>query len=311
MRGLSAALSTAKAQASELRHGLQRRGKELGERRVEGQALARALEARTAELEAIGAAQSSMRQDAEVQSVKVQSAEAEVQSVEVESVDAEVQSMVELVSPETVRQLEAEVHRLRSEQLLKAVDGEQAAAEVARLQGRVEQLEHEKAEAATAAAAQPPPPPPSPPRLRTGEEPQAGGAFDAGFAASPVVNPPSAPALPQGVAYTGELGLRAGATPASLSPSAEDRLAEEGFSFAAPGEALLLSNAGAAPPRAAGHKRSASGGAVADDADAALSVRLRSVEAEAFQMQERIQRLFNESNEPLPSPVEGPEPGRE
>ena len=200
---------------------------------------------------------------------------------------------------------------MRSEQLLKAVDGEQAAAEVARLQGRVEQLEHEKAEAATAAAAQPPPPPPSPPRLRTGEEPQAGGAFDAGFAARPVVNPTSAPALPQGVAYTGELGLRAGATPASLSPSAEDRLAEEGFSFAAPGEALLLSNAGAAPPRAAGHKRSASGGAVADDADAALSVRLRSVEAEAFQMQERIQRLFNESNEPLPSPVEGPEPGRE
>ena len=98
MRGLSAALSTAKAQASELRHGLQRRGKELDERRVEGQALARALEARTAELEAIGAAQSSMRQDAEVQSVKVQSAEAEVQSVEVESVDAEVQLMVELVS---------------------------------------------------------------------------------------------------------------------------------------------------------------------------------------------------------------------
>ena len=274
-----------------------------------------------------------MRQDAEVQSLEVQSAHAEVQSMEVESVDAEVQaanaevqsvdaevqSMVELVSPETVRQLEAEVHRLRSEQLLKAVDGEQAAAEVARLQGRVEQLEHEKAEAATAAAAQPPPPPPSPPRLRTGEEPQAGGAFDAGFAARPVVNPPSAPALPQGVAYTGELGLRAGATPASLSPSAEDRLAEEGFSFArleqklrtAPGEALLLSNAGAAPPRAAGHKRSASGGAVEDDADAALSVRLRSVEAEAFQMQERIQRLLNESNEPLPSPVEGPEPGRE
>ena len=107
MRGLSAALSTAKAQASELRHGLQRRGKELDERRVEGQALARALEARTAELEAIGAAQSSMRQDAEVQSVKVQSAEAEVQSVdaevqavnaEVQSVDAEVQLMVELVS---------------------------------------------------------------------------------------------------------------------------------------------------------------------------------------------------------------------
>ena len=333
MRALSAALSTAKAQASELRHGLKRRGKELDERRVEGQALARALEARTAELEAIGAAQSSMRQDAEVQSLEVQSAHAEVQSMEVESVDAEVQaanaevqsvdaevqSMVELVSPETVRQLEAEVHRLRSEQLLKAVDGEQAAAEVARLQGRVEQLEHEKAEAATAAAAQPPPPPPSPPRLRTGEEPQAGGAFDAGFAARPVVNPPSAPALPQGVAYTGELGLRAGATPASLSPSAEDRLAEEGFSFArleqklrtAPGEALLLSNAGAAPPRAAGHKRSASGGAVEDDADAALSVRLRSVEAEAFQMQERIQRLLNESNEPLPSPVEGPEPGRE
>ena len=93
MRGLSAALSTAKAQASELRHGLQRRGKELDERRVEGQALARALEARTAELEAIGAAQSSMRQDAEVQSVKVQSAEAEVQSVEVESVDAEVQAV--------------------------------------------------------------------------------------------------------------------------------------------------------------------------------------------------------------------------
>ena len=170
---------------------------------------------------------------------------------------------------------------MRSEQLLKAVDGEQAAAEVARLQGRVEQLEHEKAEAATAAAAQPPPPP----RLRTGEEPQAGGAFDAGFAASPVVNPPSAPALPQGVAYTGELGLRAGATPPSLSPSAEDRLAEEGFSFArleqklrtAPGEALLLSNAEAAPPRAAGHKRSASGGAVEDDADTGLSVRLRSV----------------------------------
>ena len=292
MRGLSAALSEAKAQAAELRRGLQRCGKELDERRLEGQALSRALEARTAELEAMGGAQMS-RQDAEVQSV------------------------VELVSPDVVRQLEGEVHRLRSEQLLKATGDEQAAAEVARLQGRVEQLEHEKAEAAAAAAAQPPPPP-SPPRNQMGEKPQAEGLFDAVSAVVPVVNPLLVPAQPEGVACTREVGQKAVTPPTLYSPSAEDRLAEEGFSFtrleqklqAAPREALLLSNAGAAPSRAAGHKRSASGGAV-EDGNATLTVRLRSVEAEAFQMQERIQRLLHESSEPLPSALEGPEQGRE
>ena len=181
----------------------------------------------------------------------------------------------------------------------------------------MEQLEHEKAEAAAAAAAQPPPPP-SPPRNQMGEKPQAEGLFDAVSAVVPVVNPLLVPAQPEGVACTREVGQKAVTPPTLYSPSAEDRLAEEGFSFtrleqklqAAPREALLLSNAGAAPSRAAGHKRSASGGAV-EDGNATLTVRLRSVEAEAFQMQERIQRLLHESSEPLPSALEGPEQGRE
>ena len=234
VRSLSAALAEAKTQAAALRRGFETRGMELEERRFEGQTLARALDARSAELEALRSAKSN----------KLLCSDAEVQ-VQDSAVDAS------------------------------------------------------------------PAPPPPPPPLRAAEDipvvPPGSVA-----AAQPVVNPLLMPALPQGVTPA-PVDLRENET-AAQSPSVEDRLAEEGFSFArleqqlqrTPGDVLLLSNLGATTPRA-GHKRSASGGdGEGGVGEKALADCLRTVEAEAFQMQERIQRLLDDSSEPLRSPLPGP-----